>query len=96
MGWIKFEALLVFCPGGTDVFVRCEPFEGLESSAEVVDIDEVGEMLSEVLVGLVIKRLTVASLRVRFMRSTWPLVQGCFGLVRRWSMFALAQANSKA
>ena len=42
------------------------------------------------------KRLTVASLIVRFILSTWPLVQGCFGLVVRWSMSFLAQAYSKA
>jgi hypothetical protein len=29
-----------------------------------------------------LKRLTVASLIVRFMRSTWPLVQRVFGLVQ--------------
>ena len=28
----------------------------------------------------------MASSMVRFMRSTWPLVQGCFALVRRCSM----------
>ncbi len=53
MGWVEFEALRLFCPDRGDVFVRCEPFEGLESSGEVVGVDEVGEMLSELLVGLV-------------------------------------------
>ena len=38
----------------------------------------------------------VASLRVRFIRSTWPLVQGCcFGLVRRWSMSPLTQSGGR-
>lgn len=55
MGWIEFEALWLFCPDRADVFVRCESFEGLESSGEVVGIDEVGEMLSEVFVGLVVE-----------------------------------------
>src|ERR1700757_2730920 len=33
---------------------------------------------------------------VRFIRSTCPLVQGCLGLVRRWSILLRAQATSKA
>lgn len=55
MGWIEFESLWFFCPDRTDVFVRCESFECLEPSGEVVGVDEVGEMLSEVLVGLVVE-----------------------------------------
>lgn len=55
MGWIEFEALRFFCPDGADVFVGCESFEGLESSGEVVGMDEVGEMLPEVFVGLVVE-----------------------------------------
>lgn len=55
MGWIECEALRLFCPDGADVFVGCESFEGLESSGEVVGMDEVGEMLPEVFVGLVVE-----------------------------------------
>ena len=57
MGWIEFEALWPFCPHRADVFVRCEPFEGLESSGEVVGSDEVGEMLPEVLMCVVVEAL---------------------------------------
>ncbi len=55
MGWIECEALRLFCPDGTDEFVRCESFECFESSGEVVGLDEVGEMLPEVFVGLVVE-----------------------------------------
>ena len=57
MGWIEFEVLWFFCPQGADVFVGCEPFEGLESTGEVVGIDEVDKVLPEVLVGLVVEAL---------------------------------------
>ena len=55
MGWIECEPLRLFCPDRADVLVGCESFESLESSGEVVGLDEVGEMLSEVLVGFVVK-----------------------------------------
>jgi len=55
MGWIEFEALRLFCPDRADVLVGCESFEGFESSGEVVGVDEVGEMLSEVSVGFVVE-----------------------------------------
>ena len=57
MGWIEFESLGFFCPDVADVFVGRESSEGLESSGEIVGIDEVGEMLPEVLVGFVIEAL---------------------------------------
>ena len=44
-----------FCPAGADVFVGRESFEGLESSSEVVSVDEVDQVLSEVFVGLVVE-----------------------------------------
>ena len=57
MGWIKFESMGFFCPEGADVFVGCKSSEGLESSGEVVGVDEVGEVLTEVLVCLVVEAL---------------------------------------
>jgi hypothetical protein len=39
--------------------------------------------------------ISVASFSVRFMRSTWPLVHGCFGLVRRCSTPCCRQMRSK-
>ena len=56
---------------------------GREPLGEAVGADEVGEVAAQLVVGVVVERLTVASLMVRFIRSTWPLVQGCLGLVRR-------------
>jgi len=55
MGWIECEPLRLFCPDRADVFVGCESFEGFESSGEIVGVDEVGEMLSEVSVGFVVE-----------------------------------------
>ena len=57
MGWIKFESMGFFCPEGADVFVGCKSSEGLEPSSEVVGVDEVGEVLTEVLVGFVVEAL---------------------------------------
>ena len=43
----------------------------------VVGVNEVGKVCFELIVPIVmVARWTVASLIVRFMRSTWPLVQG--------------------
>lgn len=55
MGWIEFESLGFFCPEGADVFEGSKSSEGFESSSEVVGVDEVGEVLTEVLVGLVVE-----------------------------------------
>ncbi len=55
MGWLEFESFWFFCPDGTYELVGSKPFESLKPSSEVVGIDEVGQMLSEVLVGLIIE-----------------------------------------
>ena len=83
---IEDESLWLRSPALADVFVGREAFQRLEPTSEVVGCDEVGEMLSELLVALVVEALDSGSLMVRFILSTWPLVQGCFGLVSRWSM----------
>jgi len=46
-----------FCPCLTDVFVGCEPLQGLEPTAEVVDGCEVGQVSSELVVGFVVVAL---------------------------------------
>jgi hypothetical protein len=76
------ETFRVGSPGFANELVGGEPLESLEPAAEVIGGDEVGEMLAE-LVALVVERLTVASLMVRFIRSTRPFVHGCFALVVR-------------
>ena len=73
---IEGEPFWFMFPRSADELVRCEAAEALEPSAEVVGGDEVVEVLSELLMALVVKALTVASLMVRFIRSIWPLVQG--------------------
>jgi hypothetical protein len=75
-----------FCPSLADKLVGCETLEGLEPASEVVGADEVGEMGFELLVAVIVVALDSGSLMVRFMRSTWPLVQGCLTLVRRCSL----------
>ena len=57
MGWIESEALGLFGPGLTDVFVGGEAEEGLETTGEVVGDDEVGEMASQLFMGLVVVAL---------------------------------------
>ncbi len=67
----------------------------LEPLGDVVGVEDVAEMPAELVVALVGVARTVASLSVRFIRSTCPFVQGWFGLVRRWSTSFWAQARSK-
>ena len=57
MGWVESEANGLFGPGVTDVFVRGEAREGLEATGEVVSHDEVSEMASQLVVGLVVVAL---------------------------------------
>jgi hypothetical protein len=47
MDWIESESVWVVCPDFADVFVWREAFEGLETPAEIVGVDEVGEMALE-------------------------------------------------
>jgi len=76
MGWIEDRSIGLFCPCAADVFIRSEAAQGFEPPAEVVGRDEVGEVAAQLVVGFIVVALDVASSRVRFMRSTWPLVQG--------------------
>ena len=82
---IDGKAFGLFLPALTDVFIGGKPFERFESLRDVIGHQKGMEMLLQMLMGLVIAVFTVASLSVRFMRSTWPLVQGWLGLVSRWS-----------
>ena len=52
---IELESLGLFCSELADVLVGREAFEGLEAPGEVVGADEVGEMGSELVVGLVVE-----------------------------------------
>ena len=55
--WIEGESFGLFRPDLADVFVRREPFEGLEALGEVVGADEVGEMAAELIVGFMVEAL---------------------------------------
>lgn len=57
MGRIEDESIRFFCPSPTNEFVWCKAFEGLQSSAELIGYDEVGEMLAELIVALIVKAL---------------------------------------
>ncbi len=50
---IKFEAFWLGSPDFADVFVWGEALQGLEASAVVVGVDEVGEVVFELFVTIV-------------------------------------------
>ena len=52
---IERESFGLFCPELADVFVRREAIECLETLGEVVSADEVGEMTSKLIVGLIVE-----------------------------------------
>lgn len=52
---IKLEAFGLCGPNLADELIGCEAFEGLEPAAEVVGRDEVGKVLAELVVALVIE-----------------------------------------
>jgi hypothetical protein len=47
------ESPWLFCPEFADVLIRREAFECLEPSGEIVGCDEIGEMGSQLIVGLI-------------------------------------------
>jgi hypothetical protein len=49
----RFGSAVQFADG----FVGCEALEGLQSSAEVVGLDEIGEVPAELVVGVVVEAL---------------------------------------
>jgi hypothetical protein len=55
----------------------------LEPTSEVIGSHDVGEVRPTLVMAFVVEALTVASLVVRFIGSTCPLVYGWFGLVSR-------------
>ena len=57
MDWIEDEALGLFRPGFTDVFIGGKATEGLQAPGEVVSGDEVGEVGAQLLVVFVVVAL---------------------------------------
>ena len=57
MEWIDPEFFGLDCPSFADELVRGEALEGLQSASEVVCSDEVGEMVLELLMGIVVVAL---------------------------------------
>jgi hypothetical protein len=70
MGWIQPESFRLGCPAFADKLVGCEVSERLEPTAEIIGVDEAREVVLDLLVIVVVIALTVASLMVRFIRST--------------------------
>jgi hypothetical protein len=54
---IENESFFLGSPGFTDVFVRREAFQGLETPAVVIGVDEVGEVIFELGVAIVMMAL---------------------------------------
>lgn len=68
---VEGKPVWVFLPSGTDELVGRQSFECLETLGEVVGHQEGLEVFLQMLMGFVIELLTVASFKVRFMRSTF-------------------------
>jgi len=51
--WIEPELIRAFCPAFADVFVGCEPSQGLEPLCEVVGSQESGEVFAQLIVAVI-------------------------------------------
>jgi len=60
-------------------------FETDSDGIALLTLDMLGRSMN-VIMALIVEALESGSLMVRFILSTCPLVQGCFGLVSRWSI----------
>src|ERR1700732_661519 len=96
MDRIEFESIWLFGPCFADGFVGCEAFEGLQSACEIVGGGEVRQVGAQLLVGLVVEAFDGCLFDRAVHALDLALVQGCRGLVRRWSMSFWAQAYSNA
>jgi hypothetical protein len=74
--WRRVKAARFFLEIGSDELIGSEAVNGLDALGEVVCIKESAQMLTELGVVVVMVGLQLASLIVRFIRSTCPLVQG--------------------
>lgn len=52
--WSGFESLRFACPAFADELVRREAFEGFQPSTEIVSVDEISEMASQLVVAVVV------------------------------------------
>jgi hypothetical protein len=81
-------------PDFGDVLVGSKAAERLKPPDKVVGGIEVGKVRPKLVMALAVERLTAASLLVQCVRSTYPLDQGRFGLVSRWSISFASQIMS--
>lgn len=68
---MDFESFRFICPCFDDEFIRRDNLEGFQAPRVSVGADEIAEMRFGLIMRLVVRRLTGASLIVRFIRSTW-------------------------
>lgn len=66
-----------------DSLLRCKAMKGLEPRGEVVSFDEGGKVIFKLSVGLIVILRDVGLLQGPVRRSTWPLLDGWLGLVKR-------------
>ena len=83
INWINPEPFESGCPLFTDEFVGCQTLEGLEPAAEVVCIDEVGEVLPQLRVIVIVEALDGGFLDGPVHSLDLAVIQGWRGLVRR-------------
>jgi hypothetical protein len=76
MDGVESKSIRFFLPAFADELIGREAMERLESFGEVVSGEEVAEVGSQLVVAVVVITLHRGFFDVRFMRSTWPLVQG--------------------
>src|SRR5712671_7543746 len=95
MDWLELESFGLDCPLLADELVGREAVEGFEPSSEIVGVEEVGEVAAQLVVVVVVIPFDGRLLDVRFIRSTWPFVQGWFGLVSRCSMLFRQQHDRR-
>ena len=55
MGWIDDESIRLCSPSFADELVGREPFEGLQSAAEIIGVDEVLEMAAQLVVVVIVE-----------------------------------------
>ena len=77
---IEFESFWLLGPYSADVFVEGQALKCLQTVREVVGADEVIEMCSKLVIVVIVIAFDRCLLDRPFMRSTWSLVHGWFGL----------------
>ena len=54
MDWVSIESFRLICPAFADELIWGQPFQSFETAGEVVGIDEVGKMLAQFIVVVIV------------------------------------------